>query len=180
MLPVVALLDETHTEMVKRIWRSLAAKFDLRVGHHIAIPHFTFAPVAGFEVSALHEALDQFARETPPFIANTSGLGMFTGDKHALYVPIVRNPSVNGTHQRLLARLAENVETVSPHYQAADWLPHVTLVFPDADASKIPDVVRWCMSYDFDWDILVERLAVLDPDDKDDGVLFEVRLRGTP
>ena len=76
---VAALLDDQHAQIVEAIWQ----EFTQRIGVHglsqTPIPHLTYHVAASYDTRIAVPQLRQIASQTPPFMIQTNGLGLFTG-----------------------------------------------------------------------------------------------------
>jgi len=162
MVGIVSLLDESHTDLVTAIWSELDRDFGLKNAALIPYPHITYHVAGAYDSSNILSSVAKIAAATAPFVARTSGLGIFSGSQPVLYVAVVRSDPLSRLHAslgRILDPMAINAELYS---SPGRWVPHITIALDDAAPEKLAAVVRSMAGRDFAWDIHVDNLALLD------------------
>jgi 2'-5' RNA ligase len=59
------------------------------------------------------------------------GLGIFSGDRPVLYLPIVKSQAMIDLHNQIWERLGSLADRANGYYSPAFWLPHITLAIND-------------------------------------------------
>ncbi len=137
MSGLVSILDQTHHALVKEIWFELETECELQGINATPLPHFSWQIAEDYEWDALDIALKEITDATQPFKVQTSGLGLFTAENPAVYIPIVRTKELSKLHEMIWDRLAPISTDTSPFYSPPFWMPHITLAYGDVDAEKL-------------------------------------------
>jgi hypothetical protein len=165
---IVALLDEEHELIMKNLWQELETDFGIKHPYENPIPHITHIQAHKIKERALEEALEKFAAMQEPYLVRTAGLGIFTGERLALYVPVVRNPALTAIQTTLIATVAPALDGIADTHQLNHWLPHLTLIIPMTELTDVVlgNVVQRLARRSFIWEIRISRFAVLGLDEK--------------
>jgi 2'-5' RNA ligase len=177
---VISLLDAEHENRVVELWEELDTYFQLNRIYVTPHPHFSYQVAAQHEVEQVAGALQDLAREVAPFSVRTSGgLGLFTGKKPVLYIPVVRGPELDRLHRLVLQKFQPLADGVVNHYQPSLWIPHITFGFGDVTAEKAARVVRHLQGRDFAWEIAIDNLAFIHSTPEEGQILkFRTSLAG--
>ena len=159
---VVALLDEHHCQLVKDLWGEIRSQLDIKGVYVTPYPHFSFHVAEHYEIELLEPILADFAAQTKPFEAQTTGLGIFTGGlSPVVYINVVRSPQLTHLHELLWPQLEEVSAGIVAYYHPQQWVPHITLGYGDITPAKLPAVIELLSRYQFDWRISIDTIALL-------------------
>ena len=161
MYGVVSLLDQKHDQIVNDLWREFHEKFGVHGASITAIAHFSYHVAPEYDMEQLTQKLETIAHSIKPFTVNTNGLGVFTGDDSALYIPVQLNRSIITLNEQLWDTLAGVAHNSVQHYHPGRWQPHITLTHRDVDHDLLPTIIRLLTERNFYWEITVDNLAVL-------------------
>lgn len=166
---IVALLDDEHEQVLKNLWQELEDDFGIKHPFENPIPHITHLQAHKIKEGALQEALLKFASLQEPYLVRTAGLGIFTGERMALYVPVVRNPALTAVQTNLIASIAPALEGIADTHQINHWLPHITLIIPMPELTEIvlAQVVQRLARRSFIWEMKISQFAILGLDDNE-------------
>src|SRR5690349_3549811 len=138
MQGIVSILDEANCQFVEDLWVELETEFGLR-GVRTIFPHFTYQVVESYELEEVEKILAQVAQSAGVFHVSTSGLGVFTGERPVLYVPVVRTQALNEFHRLLWEQITPLASGIHVHYQPRNWFPHITLAIDDLTHDQLPE-----------------------------------------
>ncbi|MEL6306812.1 MAG: 2'-5' RNA ligase family protein [Chloroflexota bacterium] len=174
---IVALLDDEYGAFIKTLWDELETEFGISFPFDEPIPHITHIQAWTIKHDALHQALEKFASQQAPYTIRTSGLGIFTGEKNALYVSVVRNPNLTAIQTTMIGTLAGSIEDLAETHLVNHWMPHISLAIGlmGDDVETLGKIVSHLARRSFTWEFRVTRLAVLG--DEDDDTPFTITLR---
>ncbi len=170
---VVSLLDSEHTKRVEDLWAELEEKLGLANTCPTPFPHFTYQVAASYQVDALEPALQHFAGRKAEFRVKTAGLGVFTGARPVLYIPVVRSPELTEFHRELWQAIDGAGSGLSSYYHPDRWVPHITLALIDILPDKLAAMVRLLGERELDWEFTVDNLCFI----YDDGTLPRLKCR---
>lgn len=162
---IISFLDAEHYRVVEDLWAELDRTFGVRAIYETPFPHFSYQVAEHYDVSALETALAPITAKQVPFEVMTTGLGIFTGEKIVLYVPVVRNQAINAFHRRIWRVAVEMAVDPWPYYEPGFWVPHITLGHNDI-YDKLPEVIALLRDRAFNWRVKVDHVAFAceDPD----------------
>ena len=140
---IVALLESDFYERVEQLWAELSRRFGLQGIYQTPYPHFSYHVSTKYDVERVTAVLQQLAGETAVFTITTSGLGIFTGAKPVLYVPVVRTAVLSQLHERVWTAVQPASRGTQFYYSPDNWLPHITLAQHDLTPENLPAVTQW-------------------------------------
>jgi 2'-5' RNA ligase len=158
---VVSLLDPQAARLVESIWVELENEFGLSSMYVPRIAHFSYQIADEYNVKRLGAALEQLAQSQRPFRVRTTGLGLFTGSRPVLYIPVIRNSELAQMHSALWQAINGAGTGVSDLYRPENWMPHITLAQGDLDKDNLPRLVGWLSDRDFTWEITVNNVGLI-------------------
>jgi len=175
---IAALLDDKHTQIMKDIWHELDTQLGIKHPFDNPIPHITHIQARAIKEPEFYEAFNKFAQSQAPFIVRTVGLGLFTGEKYALYVSVVRNPELTAIQTDLIATLASSLEGIRETHFINNWIPHISIMIPGMGQEQIAPVIDLLSKRDFTWEFRVRKMIVLDGDLDSEEPPYTVELSG--
>lgn len=179
MAASASLLDEEHSARVIAIWEALKDEFGLEGVFISPAPHFSYQTARDLDLEMLERVVGDIAAGARPLKVRTSGVGVFTGDRPTVYLPIVRTPELTKLQLALWSAGAMATSKPSPEYHPARWMPHVTLAQGDVSPALLSQVVDHLNRSELDWEMEVDNLAIVrGKGDKPQEVLARFPLRG--
>ena len=158
---VVSLLDEPHAGMVTGIWDELESKLGLREVKVAPWPHVSYQ-LGDYDLPLLTPILEEVAAKANPFEIETAGLGIFTGSRPIVYVPVVRTAELSEWHRLLWAAIGTACRNIADHYWLSDWIPHITLAMDDVHPANLGAVVEQLAARNLSWKITIDNLSFID------------------
>ena len=180
MNAIVSLLDADHDRVVRGLWAELEREFGVTVQYAAPFTHFSYHVADDYDLDVLIPVFAMLATERSPFSVTASGLGVFTGARPVLFVPVVRSPALDALHREVFARCTAAFGVSLPYYAPDAWVPHLTLAQGERAADRLPDIVRGLAARDLRWSLRVDNLAVIEDGGGERGVRLEVPLGGPP
>lgn len=178
MQAIVATIPEPHATQVGELWDALEDRFGVHSQLTDLFPHFSLHVAERYDREALAERLAAFASTRPPLRVRTAGLGLFTRERTVLYLPLVRNPRLNGFHRELWKAASGLGEGVYSYYRPERWIPHITLAPDKLDQYNLGGAIHWLSDQKLDWVFDVTHLALLSADEEGPRRLLDVPLAG--
>ena len=143
MLAITSLLASPASDHINAIIKGLEKEFGLTDVQATPEPHLTYQIVEPADLDELKHKLAAVATTSKPFVAHTTGLGMFPGDSPVIYIPVLRSDYLNQLHHRVL-EVAQPLCTRTDKYSAPDlWLPHISLALHDTTPELLGPVLRY-------------------------------------
>jgi len=158
---IVSLIDSGHRRIIQELWKELESRFDLPHLYEEPLAHFSYHVVQQYDLKRLKTIISQFVNYKSSFTVRTEGLGMFNKSEPVIYIPVVRNPQL-ATFHRSLWELATPWSSAPLSYYHPDcWMPHITLIHGNISLKKLPEVVSFLASRDFNWEIKVSNISII-------------------
>jgi hypothetical protein len=179
MNAIVSLLDEEHDRVVRGLWGELEHDFGVTAQYAQPFTHFSYHVADDYDLDGLRPILEGLIQDHGPFTVSTSGLGVFTGARPVLFVPVVRSPDLDALHAALWSRCTAAFGVGLPYYAPDAWVPHVTLAQGPAAVERFPDVVRALTHREFNWNLRIDNLAVIEDGGPDRGLRMNIALGGS-
>ena len=163
MCGIVSLLDSTHHALVENLWAELRRRFDVGLADsgQVHYPHFSYHVAEQYDLDKLVPLLHQLVMRTTPFEVQATGLGIFTGEKPVLYVPVARQRPLLNLHETLWPLVDEHAQETQTYYAPPIWFPHITLVGIDLAEDSLAPMLRWLNQQPLNWSITVNNLTIL-------------------
>ncbi len=164
MLAITSLLPSPASDHINSLIKSLEKEFGLTDVQATPEPHLTYQIVEPADLDQLKEALREIAATTAPFVAHTTGLGMFPGDSPVIYIPVLRSDPLNELHHRVFD-IAGPLCSRTDKFSAPDlWLPHVSLALHDTTPELLGPVLQFLNNQTFNLELAINNLAILRPE----------------
>jgi 2'-5' RNA ligase len=177
MQAIVSLLDPQHSRIVESLWAELNERFGIKGLYVTPFPHLSFQVASEYNGAEVATALRELARNARPIRVHTSGIGVFTGVRPVLYVPVVRTPELNELHRLIYESTRDAAVELSPHYLRERWSPHITLGQGEFDAHQLGSAVQAFGGRDFSWDFTLDNLALIYDNGDHQGIRFRAPFR---
>jgi 2'-5' RNA ligase len=161
MVAIVSLLDEEHSDKLLSLIHSLEREFGMKEVQMTPFPHITWLTVNDGSLLKLKETLGKAAGICCRFPITTSGLGIFTGEKPVLFIPVLRTEPVNKFHQDLHKSVSKICREVGPYYHPDLWMPHLSLALGDTSPELLAQAVLFLNKEKYNWKIELDNLTLL-------------------
>jgi 2'-5' RNA ligase len=147
--------------MVEEIWQNLERECGLERTAEVVFPHFSWHVAEEYDRPRLEETLWEIARTTRPFPLRTAGLGMFTGPRPAVYVPVVKTRRLMDLHSMIWDMLEQKASRISRLYAPGRWIPHISLARGNPAGGNMAGVLGVLGSQTFDWEFDADNVSFL-------------------
>jgi len=171
MHALVSLLDQTHSALVRQLWRELEKECGLAGVKVTPFPHFSWQVAADYGEPETTETLAAIAAQTPAFKVHTGGLGIFSGPEPVVYIAVRRSPRMDRLHAKLWRQFLPAATALSPFYHPRNWMPHITLIFNPETSAALSCGLKMLAFRPFDWELEVTNLSFVSQSDGQVGTL---------
>lgn len=175
---VVSLLDGRHEALVDALWTELERECGVRGVRATPFPHFSYQVAERYDRGLLSVALNRVAADEPPFTVTTAGLGLFTGARPVVYLPVVRTAALSRFQQALWQAIAGAGFAVQAYYHPDSWMPHITIGWGDVNAEAAAAIVRRLAERPLAWEIAVPGVAFIGETEGRQEIVSRHPLRG--
>lgn len=174
MHALVSLLPAPFSEQVEALWQELEDNHGLTGIRVTPFPHFSWHIAQDYDFPALEKWLSAIAANIPPFKVRTTGIGLFTGPRPVVYIPLVKDSGLMSLHAMLWEQTFALGTGMSPYYSPEAWIPHISLAYGDVDRSNIAAVLRDLVGRSYAWEMTIDNLALIYEPDGQTGQLKSV------
>jgi 2'-5' RNA ligase len=165
MYAIISELDPESASTVSQIWQNLCMTCGLREIYNLPTPHFTWFLAEGFDREKVSRNLEQIASSADPFTLHTFGIGIFSGEKPVLYLPIVKTVEMIRLHNALWYQIQPLSENAKLYYSPDLWVPHITLALKDLTQENLACAVNAIAFEPIELFVKVDNLALVAYDD---------------
>ncbi len=158
---IVSLLDSEHYQLVEDLWAELEREFSVHGVYITPYPHFSYHVAQHYDVDELESILKRITSNITTFQVRTGGLGIFTGARPVLYIPVVRSQELTELHQELWEVIPTANSGVQEYYHPDRWMPHITIGFGDMNRDNLSQIIPRLVERDFNWEITINNLALI-------------------
>ncbi len=162
MSTIALVLQDPAASRVRGVWTQLEAEFGLSGVHKVPFPHVTLLAFNGLTHFDVKELLERISQSLPPFMLETSGIGLFGAPARILHAPVVKTPVLLDLHQRACVELARLGGEIPPLYRPERWMPHVTLAQGDTARGTYGQAVDLILQQDLRLAFEVRNLTLFD------------------
>ncbi len=161
MLGLVSLVPQPFYQQIEKIWEDLETKFDL-IGFLISpIPHLSWQIAEQYQQQPLEKSIRELTFKIPPFKIRTNGLGLFTGVRQVIYIPIIKDCYLVELHQQIWQAAQPHSEGINPLYSPDFWVPHITLIHENLTAENIGPIMKYLASKSYNWEMTIDQLNLV-------------------
>ena len=158
---LVAILDEYCYEEVEKIWDELELKFNLKDVRITPFPHFSWHVAENYDFDLLEKKMELVAKTLKPFKVKTTGLGIFSGERLVLYIPVVKNEELMKIHIKIWDNFNDISQGSWNEYHPDNWMPHITLAYGDLTEKNIGEVMNYLSFKNFTWEMTINNLSFI-------------------
>ena len=158
---IVSLLDEKHYRLVEHLWADLEQSFELKGIKVTPFPHFSWNLASDFNYPDLESVLQRISSSVRPFKVTTTGVGLFTGEKPTIYLPVVKTVELLRYHGLIWDLTASASQGRSPLYCPEQWMPHISLAYDDVTKQNIGPLMEHLAFQSFNWEMTIDNIALI-------------------
>lgn len=172
MQAIATLLNRNADEKTNKMWQDLEKTCGLSGIKIPQDPHFSWFVAEKFDEPELKKRFPELARQLTEFEISTNGIGLFTGEKPILYIPIVKTRRLLELHEEIWSKLSPLGAKLSAFYQPDQWIPHITMTSDDASLANITCIVEAISPLTLTMTIPVNNLALIYSEENSAGISF--------
>lgn len=158
---IVSLLDEPNYSRVEKLWLELEMECGLKGIKITPIPHFSWQVAMDYDLNLLRPVLQDIAAKAKPFIARTTGVGIFSGPKPVVYINVVKSDEMLHFHHLVWQKTHHTALGISPLYAPQSWIPHITIAHNDMIWPSVSCAIQKLAYQPFNWEITVSSISVI-------------------
>lgn len=176
---LVSLLSQPYYQKVQQVWDELESECGLKGIRVTPYPHFSWQIAADYDMQRLEQVMQTIAANAAPFTVHTTGLGIFTGPKPVIFVPLVKSTELMNFHELVWESVRLLGQEISPFYHPNSWMPHISLAYEDVDEANISAVINELVYETYHWEIRVDNISLIyEPEGKIGKLRYNFRFMG--
>lgn len=142
MYAIMSEIDKQSSEKVTQIWRSLCDACGLEAIYTIPKPHFTWLISEEMDLVQASSIIESIILHAPAISIYTFGLGIFSGEKPVLFLPMVKTIDMIQLHQEIWDQIGPHCSQLKMYYSPPLWMPHITLALKDLNKENLACAVN--------------------------------------
>jgi len=172
---LVCLLPSPLYGEVEGVWYELEEHCGLNGIRVTPYPHFSWCIAQGYEEAELKRIVEEIARSAEPFEVWTAGIGIFTGVKPVIYIPVVKTRQLVGLHETIWKATGEALTGMAGHYGPGCYMPHISLAYEDVDEARLKCAMQRLAFRDFSRKFEVNNISfIYEPEGQTGELKFSV------
>lgn len=161
MLGLVSLIPEPFHQRIEKIWDELETNFNL-VGFLVSpIPHFSWQIAEDYDLNQLVDCISKTVQNISPIRVRTNGIGLFTGLRQVIYIPIIKDCELINIHTQIWTATQTLSNELNPLYSPDLWVPHITLIHENLTPENIGPVMKYLVSSTYNWEMTIDKIALV-------------------
>jgi len=157
---LITLLDEQHDCEVKALWREMESACGLGLlVKRVPFPHFSWLVCEDYDDDLALAAMNRIAAQAKPFVVQTAGLGVFTGEHPVLYASVTRTAALSALHELIWREMRPALTKAAAYYEPPNWMPHITLAQGDLTPDTLACAMRLLMGRNLYWQFRADTLV---------------------
>jgi 2'-5' RNA ligase len=176
MITIASLLDNKANKEIEKYWMLLERDCLLSEIKTTPFPHFSWFTAMVGDNSAIEEKLEEIGPKLIPLSVQTGGLGIFTGLKPVLYLPLIKTRELLTSHEMIWLNFQSIVNGTNQYYAPESWIPHITLAYGDLSARRLSCAIQNLSVIDLSMSIQIDNIAFLSRVDEEPRIEFVIPL----
>lgn len=172
MYVVASLLNPAATQQTQQIWEWLETECGLMGIKLTPLPHFSWAVAEEIDLERVEVEIRKLAETFEPFTAETTGLGIFTGENPVLHTSLVKTRRLLEFQEHIWSAASGCAVRLSPYYDPSSWMPHITLAYRDITRENLGCAIQDLAFRNLNMKIFVDHLVLIYDVDGQIGIKF--------
>jgi len=173
MYAMISKLDPESSGTVTDLWRKLCKACGLTAIYDLPLPHLTWMVAEELDIQKSAPILARISETTAPLTLHTFGLGVFTGKKPVLYLPLVKSIEMIKLHEKIWNQISPFSKDQKLYYSPRLWVPHITLALNDLNEDTLACAINTIGFDAIELFIQISDLAIARYEDKKAGEILE-------
>jgi 2'-5' RNA ligase len=180
MYAIISVLDPESSKVVNDFWRQLCLACGLDAIYAFPLPHFSWLLAEELKFEETVPILSKISARAKQMTLHTFGIGIFTGKKPVLYLPLVKTNEMIRVHKAIWQHVEHLTEGAKQYYSPKLWVPHITLALNDLNQDNLACAINKIAFEPIELFVRVDNLAIVqhEDDDKEGQSLAEFHLSG--
>jgi len=173
MYAIISPLDADSADTVQNLWHLLREKCGLAAIYKFPTPHMSWFGSDDLDINRASPVLSQIAESSEPLNIHIFGVGIFTGKKPILYLPLVKSIPMITLHQKIWDQVQPYSEAAKQYYSPSLWVPHTTLALNDLTHENLCCAIDAIAFDPIELFVRVNSLIIAESDGENPGQLLD-------
>lgn len=161
MQGLVSIIPEPFYQQIESIWDELEIKFGL-VGFLVSpIPHISWHIAEQYDFDQAEKSILAAIKKITPLHIRTTGIGLFTGIRQVVYIPVVKDCELIEIHRQIWSATQPHSFESNQLYNPDNWVPHITIIHENLTEDNIGPVIKYLAGRSFSWEMKIDQLAFI-------------------
>ena len=162
MAGITSVVVGTDLERVRSLWSILEDGFAVGRVAISPVPHVTYQAAKKYDIGLLSRIAEDLASKLRPVRVHASGLGVFTGPRPIVYIPVVRTPELSSFHLAVWSAASVAAQDgVDGYLHPARWIPHITLAQGDVTPENLGPIIERLEREPLEWELTLDNISVI-------------------
>jgi len=166
MYAIISELDPGSSTTVSGLWLELRRSCGLTAIYDVPTPHFTWLAAESLNADKAAPILSQIADQASVMTLHTFGLGIFSGEKPVLYLPLVKIRNMISLHEMIWDQIQPYTKQSELYYSPKLWVPHITLALNDLTRESLACAVNAIAFESIELFVKVDNLAIAEHEEE--------------
>jgi len=173
MYAIISEIDAQSSEKVNQIWQKLCEVCGLEAIYKIPTPHFTWLVAEELGIEQAKIKLSKIIQVSPQISTHTFGLGLFSGGRPIIYLPMVKTIEMIQLHQYFWDEIRPYCNDLNLYYSPEFWIPHITIALKDISRENLPCAINEIGFEKIELKISMTSFAIAEHGDEKMGTILE-------
>jgi 2'-5' RNA ligase len=173
MYAIISKLDAESSSTVNQLWLTLCKACGLSAIYNLPLPHLTWMVADDLAIQQSTPILNQISEKANSLTLHTFGLGVFTGEKPVLYLPVVKSIEMTSLHEKIWDQVFPFSKEQKLYYSPNLWVPHITLAINDLTEENLACAINAIAFDSVELFVKINNLAIARYEDKKAGDIIE-------
>jgi 2'-5' RNA ligase len=179
MYAIISELDADSAKTVRCLWRRLRDACGLEAIYNLPTPHLTWLVSEDLDIPATASIITHLAALKRVLTTYVFGLGIFSGQRPVLYLPIVKTQAMIDLHHLVWDGVQSYAVQPNQYYAPDHWLPHITLAVNDLSKDNLACALESVTFETIEMPVKVDNLIIVaEETDPSSEYLHRYRLSG--
>jgi len=179
MYAIISELDADSAETVRCLWRRLRDACGLEAIYNLPTPHLTWLVAEDIDIPTAASIITNLAAQKRGLMTYVFGLGIFSGGRPVLYLPMVKTQAMLDLHNQVWDQVQSYAVHPNQYYAPDHWLPHITLAFNDLTKDNLACALESVAFETIEMSVKVDNLIIVaEETDPSSEALYRYRLSG--
>lgn len=137
MYAIISELDADSSAYVRNLWYRFREACGLKGIYDLPTPHLTWFTAEDLDIPASASIIANLAVSTRKMITYVYGVGIFSGVRPVIYLPMVKSKGMIDLHHQIWDQVQGFADLPNWYYTPPHWLPHITLAVNDLSPENL-------------------------------------------